>query len=120
MAEERYGVFRFNLHPIGKYVCVVCQRVYPRSFECCPGLVDIAFDAYAHPSDDWGPKTAQRISAFLHSHPYVVKNTAQLRLLQSRFREIGAEIGEQVRQCIENLGLSDIIREIADELGSAG
>lgn len=100
-----FGVFHLHLIPPGTTVCVQCQQVYPKSFECCPRLVDLALAEYGHTGSDWGPNTHKRIVEFLTTNHVVVENTVRLRLLQAECGDIDSEVADQIKFCANGIGL---------------
>lgn len=107
-----FGVFHLNLHAVGTHVCVICQQIYPQTFECCPQLVDLAFASFDKPKESWTPHTQQRIEAFLRDNQKVVQNTAQLRLIQAKYGEVDSKIANRIRRVLKSLNLLDWIAEL--------
>src|SRR5690349_21216142 len=96
-----YGEFHTHLIPPGTTVCVQCQQIYPKVFECCPKLVDLALAEYGHTGPDRGPNTHHRIVEFLTTKPVVVENTVRLRLLQAEYEDLDTEVADQIRFCVK-------------------
>lgn len=99
------GVFSLNLHPPGTQVCVSCTAIYPATFECCPGLVDLAFASYLAATPEHGPRTDERIAAFLRENFRVAENTAQLRALEHRDHRLDRAAYGRIHRTLEELGL---------------
>jgi uncharacterized protein YbaR (Trm112 family) len=99
------GEFQLHLIPPGTAVCCQCQQVYPKSFESCPKLVDLALAEFGHPNPDWGPNTQERIVEFLISKPFVVENTIKLRLLEAKCGKLKTKVTDQIRYCVQSIGL---------------
>jgi len=100
-----FGAFCFHLIPPGTTVCVRCRQIYPKVFECCPKLVDLALAEYGHTGVDWSPNTHNRIVEFLTTNPVVVENTVKLRLLQAEYEDLDSEAAEQIKFCVKSIGL---------------
>lgn len=100
------GALHFHLLPIGTTVCTQCKQVYPKTFECCPKLVDLALQVYGHADPTLGPNTHKRISEFLTTKPVVVENTIKLRLWQAKNDDLESDVAEQIEFCAKSLGLS--------------
>lgn len=103
--DRMFGVFQFHLIPPGATVCVQCEQIYPKAFECCPKLVDLALAEYGHPTSKWGPNTQERIAEFLTTNRVVVENTVKLRLLEAKHGKLDPEVAEQIRHCVRCLAL---------------
>lgn len=109
-----FGACHVHLIPPGTKVCAQCRHVYPKIFECCPKLVDLALAEYGHAAPDWGPKTRDRIVEFLKKRPVVVENTIKLRLLQAEDEELDSEIADQIRFYAKSVGLPYVVSETND------
>jgi len=105
------GAFCLDLHPVGTTVCVICQRVFPDTFECCPALVDLALASHAANVERHGPKTRERIAEFLTSNPKVVANTVRLRAVQHRHGQLDGTVYARMRAVLQSLGLSELIAD---------
>lgn len=62
------GVFQLRLHPVGTRLCVQCGRVYPKSFSCCPNLMELAISMFSLSKTELGPRTKRRLRAFVKTH----------------------------------------------------
>jgi hypothetical protein len=91
--------------PPGTKICVQCTQIYPKQFECCPKLIDLALAAFGHPTSEWSPKTRDRIVDFLKGNPVVVENTIRLRLLQAMGCKLDEEVAGQIAFCVKTIGL---------------
>jgi hypothetical protein len=103
------GVFHLDLHPVGTNVCVICRRIFPQTFECCPALVDLALASYMTNNDRHGPNTSERIAEFLRRNSKVVTNTAQLRAIQYRQYDLDGEVYSRIRTTLESLGMAGLL-----------
>ncbi len=113
-----YGALQQRLHPVGTEMCVKCEQIYPATFECCPKLIDVAFEAYNNPQDFWRSNTPLRIREFLQANPIVVEYTAQLRLLDIEFDdcEDRSETAGRIRDCLNSIGMGCVVEAIMDKL----
>lgn len=113
-----FGACHIDLIPPGTEMCVKCRNVYPKAFECCPRLVDLALAEYGQSGSDHGPRTQERIVEFLTSRPIVVENTIKLRLMEAEFEEPDTELGKiaaQIRFCVTSIGLPYDVAKYFDE-----
>lgn len=108
------GAFHLDLHAVGTNVCVTCRKVFPHTFECCPGLVDLAFESYLANDDRHSPRTKERIAEFFQSNPKVVANTTQLRAVQHRHDDLDEETYAKIRATLESLGMIDLVADFED------
>jgi uncharacterized protein YbaR (Trm112 family) len=102
-----FGGVQFVLHPPGTRVCAQCGLTFPETFECCPGLVDLALATYR--SGDHGPTTDRRIEEFLDDHPRVVAATARLRAYERRGGLVSDDTYARLRRTLEALNRLDLL-----------
>jgi hypothetical protein len=114
LREGRAGVFCLDLHPVGTTVCVRCQQIYPRTFEVCPGLVDLALASLNANTARHGPKTRERIAEFLMHNPKVVANTVQLRAAEYRCGKLDNNAYVTMRTALESLGMIGLLTDPED------
>lgn len=103
------GEFHLNLHPEGTQVCVVCQHVFPSTFECCPKLVDLAVTSYRQKTQSHGPRTDDRIAQFLYQNERVVSNTVRLRALEFQHGQLEKETFDIIQSTLEQLDMQSLI-----------
>ncbi|MDY3560595.1 hypothetical protein R5W23_001840 [Gemmata sp. JC673] len=114
LGEGRCGTFCLTIHPVGTTVCVCCQQIYPRTFETCPGLVDLALASLNANTARHGPKTRERITEFLTHNPKVVASTIRLRAAQFRWGKLDSSSYTAIRTALESLGMIGLLTNPED------
>lgn len=109
LGEGWCGEFTIELHPVGTTVCSSCRRIYPNTFECCPGLVDLALATLGGIGESFGPTTYACLVAFIRQHPKAVAGTVEVLVTRHARGELAAEKYESMRAALEPLELSDLL-----------